>query len=113
MLLVLCNKENVTFVNQDENIKYRDNTPDMLLLGSDGLYLAAPSISKLLVNLRLKEDTVCSFGSGPTNRWQHSGQRVNLYFLCLIKMIYILLSNFSRLKMHNLNMAVLILCNHI
>ncbi len=51
VLVILCNEENVTFVNHDENFKYRYNTPDMHLLGGDGLHLAAPGISKLLVNL--------------------------------------------------------------
>ncbi len=62
MLVVLYNKENMTFVNHDENFKHRDNTPHMHLLGGDGLHLAAPAISKHLVNLGLKEDVVCSFG---------------------------------------------------
>ncbi len=53
MLVVLCNEKNVTFVNHDKNFKYRDNTPDILLLGGDRLHLAAPGISKLLVNLHV------------------------------------------------------------
>ncbi len=68
-------RKSLTFVNHDDNFKYRNNTPDMHFLEGDGLHLAAPDISKLLVNLGLNEHVVCSFVSGPRYRWQHSTQR--------------------------------------
>ena len=71
--LILANisqeNDDCHFVNNDTNFKYRDDTVDETLLGSDGVHLSAMGVQRLIANMNLKDKAKCNFGNGPTNRW--------------------------------------------
>jgi ribA/ribD-fused uncharacterized protein len=70
MLVLLTNEEGVNFVNNDNNFRYRDDTPDeSLLLPEDKLHLSAIGTTRLLKNLGLADMAVSRLGKGPSNRW--------------------------------------------
>ncbi len=73
LLVALANEEEVCFVNNDNNFRYRDNTPDeSLLLPGDNLHLTAIGTTRLLSNLGLADMAVSRLGRGPRSRCSRS-----------------------------------------
>ncbi len=69
LLVVLANEEQVRFVNNDNNFRYRNNTPDeSLLLPGDNLHLTAIGTTRLLSNLGLTDMAVSRLGRGPSSK---------------------------------------------
>ena len=70
LLLTLANEEDVTFVNNDNNFYFRDNTVDGNLLLPDHLHLSSSGTTKLLTNLGLDgKAKPTSFRKTAKNAW--------------------------------------------
>ncbi len=71
LMVTITATEGVSFVNQDQNFKYRDDTMDeSLLLPGDCLHPSAAGIKKMLANLELTDRAQPAFGDGPVPKWQ-------------------------------------------
>ena len=70
LLLPILNEADVTFVNNDTNFRYRDNSIDSSLLLADKLHLSAVGVNKLLLNLGLSGKAKARQGSRPYIRPQ-------------------------------------------
>ena len=70
LLLPILNEAGVTFVNNDTNFRYRDNSIDSSLLLADKLHLSAVGVNKLLLNLGLSGKAKARQGSRPYIRPQ-------------------------------------------
>ena len=72
LLTTTATATGVTYINNDKNFKYRDDTVDLSLLSStDKVHLSSLGVTKLLQNLNLQDKARSSFGQGPINRWSH------------------------------------------
>lgn len=69
LMIGVAAEEDVTFVNNDSNFRYRDDSTDESALSADGLHLSSKGTSRLLSNLELAEKACSSLSKGPTNRW--------------------------------------------
>lgn len=70
MLVLLANEQDIHFVNNDNNFRYRNDSPDeSVLLPGDNLHLTAMGTTRLLKNLGLADMAVSKMGKGPANRW--------------------------------------------
>ena len=67
-LSTLATSQSATFINNDRNFKYRDNTADSnLLIPTDRLHLSHQGVKKLLQNLQLDEQARASPENLATN----------------------------------------------
>jgi len=67
--------DGVTFVDHDNNFKYRDGSIDKsMLLEGDWLHLSSKGTQKIINNLSL--DAKPTIGVGPTNKWINNESRV-------------------------------------
>ena len=57
LLVVVANEEKVSFINNDENFTYKNNTADLSLLQLDGCHLSHDGILRLTKNLGLQDHT--------------------------------------------------------
>ena len=70
LLTTTANAAGASFVNNDLNFKYRDETVDLTLLSpTDKVHLSASGVIRLLQNLKLQDKAKPTFGQGPINRW--------------------------------------------
>ena len=69
IMITMTEENNVKFINNDTNFKFRNDTSDDTLLGADGVHLSAAGVKRLISNLSLKEKAKCKFGNSPTSRW--------------------------------------------
>jgi ribA/ribD-fused uncharacterized protein len=71
-LTTLANTHKVTFINNDKNFKYRDDTTDVSLLSpADSLHLSLQGTTKLLQNLQLDEVAKATTSS-LSDRWNNN-----------------------------------------
>ena len=67
LFVQLAENENVRFVNNDNNFKFRDNSIDLGLLLPDQLHLSTSGVKKLLSNLTLSDKAKSSINPKPSN----------------------------------------------
>ena len=66
----------VSYINNDNNFRYRDFSIDETALSSsDKLHLSHLGVTRLLSNLKLQDKIKPNFGQGPVNRWSNDKQR--------------------------------------
>ena len=72
---VLAERENIHFVNNDENFKYRDGSVDKNTLLTDGLHLSKEGLDRLIKNVGLSDVAESKINQGPTNKWQQKNNQ--------------------------------------
>lgn len=68
LIMIEANNNGVTFINNDENFRYRNDSPDESLL-FDGLHLTESGVNRLLSNLNLQGKAKCNVGNGSVPKW--------------------------------------------
>ena len=68
MLVVLANEENVTFINNDDNFTYRNNSIDKSLLQDDHCHLSHQGAERLISNLSLQDQAYCTLNPATSSQ---------------------------------------------
>jgi len=63
MLITVTNNQEITFINNDKNFRYRDDSIVESMLSSDGWHLSRLGADKLLLNLGLQDKLLPDFGT--------------------------------------------------
>ena len=71
MLVVVTNEAHVTFINNDENFLYRNNSVDKNLLQLDECHLSHLGVTRLIENLKLQD--LVSSTLAPPKKSEHNG----------------------------------------